>query len=455
MLEKIFQKNETIINYIYLFNKLVLINLASFFSFSLRFTNEDYQKYFIISVFLSAIILLLEITKYNDERFYSSSMQKFILRELNIFFISILILIFFSALLKITNQYSRLWLSIFILQSVIFLIIHKILFNKFYKYLIETNIFTKNVLLIGEFEECKSLLKKFKDDSKYHFRISIFLDKKTQSKLFPIQQISLDNNLQKHINFYSISQIWIIASDGINLKKIKDTLSSYPIDIRTIYQNDSFKNQIVEKTNGYLIYDSSLSPFYGLNYLSKLFIDIVLSSLLIVLVSPILIIVSFLIVLEDGMPFLFIQKRHGWDGSEIKIFKLRSLKQSRSTAQVGKNDKRLLKIGKFIRKYSIDELPQFFNVLKGDMSIVGPRPHALAHNDEFSKKIRGFMNRHRCKPGITGLAQVRGSRGEINNKAELQFRYHSDLEYLKNWSLWLDISIIIKTAFIFLFQKAN
>ena len=150
---------------------------------------------------------------------------------------------------------------------------------------------------------------------------------------------------------------------------------------------------------------------------------------------------------EDGFPILFTQNRTGWDGRRFKIYKLRSLKKIvfEKTKQVTKNDDRLLKIGKVVRRYSIDELPQFFNVLLGDMSVVGPRPHMVSHTEMYAKSVDKFMVRHFIKPGITGLAQTKGFRGEVESEKDIINRVKYDIFYLENWSLLLDIKIIFNT----------
>ena len=164
--------------------------------------------------------------------------------------------------------------------------------------------------------------------------------------------------------------------------------------------------------------------------------------------SPILLISSILIFIEDGTPILFTQNRTGWDGRRFRIYKLRSLKKTNfdKTKQVITNDKRLLKVGLFLRRFSIDELPQFFNVLKGDMSIVGPRPHMVSHTHMYAEKIDKFMVRHFIKPGITGLAQVSGFRGEVEDDDFIKNRVKYDIYYLENWSILMDIRIVLKTV---------
>ena len=173
---------------------------------------------------------------------------------------------------------------------------------------------------------------------------------------------------------------------------------------------------------------------------------------------PLIILFSILIVVEDGFPILFKQKRTGWDGKTFNIFKLRSIKKAKSnneSKQVKAGDSRLLKVGKIIRRLSIDELPQFLNVLKGDMSIVGPRPHMPDHTKHYSKEVQNFMQRHKCLPGITGWAQVNGLRGPTEGEGLMNKRFQHDLYYIKNWNLMLDVYILIRTVFVVLFQKVD
>jgi putative colanic acid biosynthesis UDP-glucose lipid carrier transferase len=157
--------------------------------------------------------------------------------------------------------------------------------------------------------------------------------------------------------------------------------------------------------------------------------------------------------LTSAGPILFKQRRYGLNGQEILVYKFRSMKVMEDGAKVQqatRNDSRITPLGGFLRKTSLDELPQFINVLQGRMSLVGPRPHAVAHNEMYRKLISGYMLRHKVKPGITGWAQVNGFRGETDTLEKMQQRVNYDLEYLRNWSLSLDLQILIKTALVFL-----
>lgn len=191
------------------------------------------------------------------------------------------------------------------------------------------------------------------------------------------------------------------------------------------------------------------TPFMGINRVVKRTTDIVLSILILILISPLLLIIAVAIRLTSPGPAIFKQRRYGLDGSDILVYKFRSMtvmEDGAAVKQAQKNDQRLTPIGGFLRKTSLDELPQFLNVLSGRMSIVGPRPHAVAHNEEYRKLIKGYMLRHKVPPGITGWAQVNGYRDETDTLDKMKGRIDHDLEYLRNWSLRLDLYIIFKTV---------
>jgi putative colanic acid biosynthesis UDP-glucose lipid carrier transferase len=198
------------------------------------------------------------------------------------------------------------------------------------------------------------------------------------------------------------------------------------------------------------------SPFIGTNALLKRASDIVLSSLILMLIAPIMLAVAIGIKRSSPGPVIFKQRRHGLDGREIVVYKFRSMTTQDNgpvVVQATRNDPRVTPFGAFLRRTSLDELPQFINVLQGRMSIVGPRPHALAHNEQYRELIKAYMVRHKVRPGITGWAQVNGSRGETDTTDKMAERLRLDIEYLRNWSLGLDLRIIARTAGLTLFDR--
>lgn len=215
-------------------------------------------------------------------------------------------------------------------------------------------------------------------------------------------------------------------------------------------------NHSVREIAGVPLICLSETPLIGSNAFAKSMFDRGVAATAILVLSPVLLSAALAISLTSRGPVLFKQKRHGFDGAIFNVWKFRSMKVHEeadgNVTQATKNDKRLTVIGSFLRKSSVDELPQLFNVLAGSMSLVGPRPHALAHNKQYSSKIEAYMTRHRIKPGLTGLAQVNGYRGRTDTLEKMATRVQYDLAYINNWSIWLDIQIIIRTVFV-LFSK--
>ncbi|HEY0956018.1 MAG TPA: undecaprenyl-phosphate glucose phosphotransferase [Roseateles sp.] len=208
--------------------------------------------------------------------------------------------------------------------------------------------------------------------------------------------------------------------------------------------------------NGVPVVGICETPFTGTNSLIKRISDIVLASIILVLISPILLLLAIGVKLSSPGPVIFKQRRNGLDGEEIIVYKFRSMRTQDNGAvvkQATKGDSRITPFGAFIRKTSLDELPQFINVLQGRMSIVGPRPHAVAHNEQYRELIKAYMVRHKVKPGITGWAQVNGLRGETDTIDKMKARVEYDLEYLRNWSLALDLQIILRTVRLVVFDR--
>lgn len=199
------------------------------------------------------------------------------------------------------------------------------------------------------------------------------------------------------------------------------------------------------------------TPFTGFNGMVKRLADIIFSAAILILISPVLVAIAIGVKMSSPGPIIFKQRRYGLDGQEILVYKFRSMTVTEDGAKVTqatKNDQRVTKFGAFLRKSSLDELPQFINVLQGRMSVVGPRPHAVSHNEMYRKLIKGYMIRHKVKPGITGWAQVNGLRGETETLDKMKARIDYDLDYLRNWNPKLDMYIVCKTiAVVFKGEK--
>jgi putative colanic acid biosynthesis UDP-glucose lipid carrier transferase len=191
------------------------------------------------------------------------------------------------------------------------------------------------------------------------------------------------------------------------------------------------------------------TPFYGYRGVVKRLTDTALSLVILLLLLPVLVLIAILVKASSPGPIIFKQRRYGLDGREIAVYKFRTMRVTEDGAhirQASKTDERITRIGSMLRRASLDELPQLINVLQGRMSLVGPRPHAVAHNEEYRKLIKGYMVRHKVLPGITGLAQVNGCRGETAQLEQMEARVNYDLDYLRHWTPMLDIKIILLTV---------
>lgn len=217
-------------------------------------------------------------------------------------------------------------------------------------------------------------------------------------------------------------------------------------------------NHGMSVTLGIPMIDISVSPMFGRRRVAKAVLDYTVASLALLVLSPLLIAIAIAIKLTSKGPVLFLQKRHGWNDEEIWVYKFRSMavhhEPGDSITQAQREDSRVTPLGRILRKTSLDELPQFINVLQGRMSVVGPRPHALKHNHEYVKLIPRYALRHKVKPGITGWAQICGYRGETDTLYKMENRVKHDIYYLEHWSLWMDFRIIFLTP-LAMFQNTN
>jgi len=259
---------------------------------------------------------------------------------------------------------------------------------------------------------------------------------------------------------YQIKRIYFALPMNTSHQIRSLQLSLLDLNLDIIWAPDIFGLHMispsVKEIAGIPLYYLSESPMVEGAKLNKMLLDKLLAISALLLLSPVMLAAAVAVKFSSSGPVLFRQERHGMDGKIINVLKFRSMKvhreQEGKTTQATKNDARVTRVGSFLRKSSLDELPQLFNVLKGDMSLVGPRPHARAHNDYYASKIESYMSRHRILPGMTGLAQVNGCRGETDTLEKMEKRVEYDLAYINNWSIWMDIRILAKTVYT-LFSK--
>ena len=479
-LEKLFQKNdETYILFLKIAGIFVLFassymafylrNYTNFYSFLIIFdiTAIPTQLVFVNSIYYYATLVhvatyLVVILFSKKEKFYQKGFFSLFDTYYKLIFLSFLIVVLAAISFKITEQYSRIWFFSNVIISFFISLLLKIYFDSKYEKLIRTNRIQRNVLLVGDLESCDRIASNFrmnKDISIIKGLVptnEVKIDRHSSMPVF-----SLHSDFKKIIDYHHIGQIWIISSANTFYKidDLIDQFTVFAIDCRVVTQASKYEyERDILRSENLSFYDISFSKFYGSGLLIKTFIDKTFSLLALIVALPIILLFSIFIILEDGFPIFFIQKRTGWDARAFNMYKLRSIYKSATadkTKQVKKGDTRVMFIGKIMRRLSIDELPQFYNVLIGDMSVVGPRPHMLEHSAFYSKQILAFLQRHKCPPGITGWAQVNGLRGPTEKPKQMKKRYDYDLYYIKNWSIIFDIYIMIKTVFVIFKHKVD
>lgn len=367
------------------------------------------------------------------------------------------VLVVSSAILKTTAWYSRIWFGTWTLLAITMLFIVKRLMVIGLRELRGRGWNQKNIVIFGAGELGQMVAERLKDAEWAGFRISAFLDDGSPSSngspipLYNSATLDLETFIKEH----DVQELWFALplKAEERVREVLFALRHSTIQIRFVPNIFSFKlllGHSISDVAGIPVVDINSSPISGMNRVIKEIEDRVLAAIILTLISPIMALIALAIRLESRGPIVYKQERHGWDGKVIKVYKFRSMRVTEASSefkQATKNDARVTKVGAFIRRTSLDELPQFFNVLQGRMSIVGPRPHPISLNDHYKDKVEFYFQRHKVKPGITGWAQVNGYRGETDTLEKMERRIQYDLQYIQNWSLWLDLKIIFLTIF--------
>lgn len=370
------------------------------------------------------------------------------------------ILLFFGYATGYLWAYSReLVLNWVLLTPLVMLLAHFFIRKLLYRYR-SSQFVLRQAVIIGASELGCQLRDRLGEDAMLGIEFKGFFDDRTEDRVAlaesdRAQLIGNSSVLADYVGANAIDLIYIALPMGMQpriiklLDDLKDTTASIYF-VPDIFLFDLIQARI-DDVGGLPIVAVCETPFSGMNGFFKRASDIVLSILILIMISPVLAALAIGVKLSSPGPVLFKQRRYGLDGREIVVYKFRSMtvcEDGPTIVQAAKNDTRVTRLGAIMRRTSLDELPQFINVLQGCMSIVGPRPHAVAHNETYRKLIKGYMIRHKVKPGITGWAQINGLRGETETVDKMKARIEYDLDYLRNWSLRLDIGIILRTVLL-------
>lgn len=367
--------------------------------------------------------------------------------------------------LKVSEIYSRLWMYSFGASSVVLIIALRLLVYRCLSMLSRRRVIGRNLVVLGAGAQAQQFIERIGRVKPYFTEFH---------GVYALEAESIGQDVAGHEVKGAMDDLIKAARNGEiddvvvampwnadrALTQAVETLKELPINVFIGSDLAGFHlafRPAFGTFENLPMFEVVQRPISGWSQLLKTLEDYAISLVGLILVSPLLLATAIAIKLESRGPVFFKQKRLGFNNQEFAIYKFRSMYQSDDvpavTKQATKGDPRITRVGRFIRSTSIDELPQIFNVLNGTMSLVGPRPHALDHNEEFARSVRGYFARHKVKPGITGWAQVNGFRGETDSHEKIQGRVERDVYYAENWSLLFDLRIIIMTALVVLFQK--
>ncbi|MEC9346952.1 MAG: undecaprenyl-phosphate glucose phosphotransferase [Pseudomonadota bacterium] len=363
---------------------------------------------------------------------------------------------FFS---KTSADYSRIWLATWLVLSFLSLAGFRIALSWRIVTWQRDGILVRNVVIVGHGEPVNRLVRHVVSaPPEFGVRLlGVFNDLPDAAPLPPDTPVLGDaDDLMRYLREASVQEVVVAVpwSEEERIGKLLDRLREVPVDVTLAPEPFAYRmmDRRIEHLSGLPLTVVQERPLAGWNYIIKGVEDRLLALLILILISPLMAVIAILIRLDSPGPALFRQQRYGFNNNVFTVYKFRSMRNdagdSRGGRQATKGDPRITRIGAFIRKTSLDELPQIFNVLQGDMSLVGPRPHAVAHNEEYAGIIDQYLGRHKVKPGITGWAQIHGLRGETDTPEKMAMRVQYDLYYIDNWSLWLDLKILFRTIFV-------
>ncbi len=380
------------------------------------------------------------------------SLKEIFLRVVQTWFILAICLVGAAFAFKLSSSYSRLVVALWFLLSPALLVLQRIFVYSILRVMRGKGWNSRNLAIIGGGKNAQKLAEWVKEYEWMGLKlVGIYDDRKERGDVDSSGSVE---GLVSAAREGKIDYVYVALPMRAE-QRIVEIVSAFSDTTASVYiMPDSFVFDLMHarwiNMGGIPMVSVFESPFYGVNGWVKRIEDIVLGSLILLVIAIPMLFIAIGVKLTSKGPVLFRQRRYGLNGRVVEVWKFRSMtccEDGSEIPQAKKNDCRVTSFGSFLRKTSLDELPQFINVLQGHMSLVGPRPHAVSHNEQYRRLIHGYMLRHKVKPGITGWAQVNGWRGETDTVEKMKARVEHDLYYIRNWSLWFDIRIILLTLF--------
>jgi Undecaprenyl-phosphate glucose phosphotransferase len=369
--------------------------------------------------------------------------------------IVVLVLVSIAAMLKVTDYYSRIWFGTWVLICAVGLVAMLLVTHSSAVRARKKGSNRRDIVLVGAGDTARRVEAQIRNDPLSGMQlVACFGVPWSDTQTRPVEQLA------EYVDRNHVQGVWIALpwEEKLLLDRSLEALTTCVVDVNIVPDMAQYQllNQNISEWGGLPVISLAATPMTDTERRIKAVGDWFVALVITLLLSPLLIAITLAIWLGDGRPAIFRQRRLGVGGEAIEVLKFRTMKHVPDDGfrQATPDDDRVTPVGRFLRKTSLDELPQIFNVLKGQMSLVGPRPHPLELNDEFKSRIPKYMLRHKVKPGITGWAQVNGFRGQTDTPEKMALRIQHDLWYIQNWSLWLDLKILLMTPFVMMHRNA-
>ena len=431
--------------------------IAGVAAHTIRFGNLDIPPHYRVALVLGALLTFVvfpHFQLYHSWRGRSLSVQ---LRNVTLAWGTVgLGLLMLSVALKSVDLFSRHWMWLWLATGLIFLLAFRISLTFLLRFMRAYGFNRRSLLIVGTGPHAREVARRVHEHSWTGFDIVGFFAENggpEGGKLEGHPVLGRIDRLGAWVTGHHVDEIWIVLPLRAEerLQEILHELRHCTANIR--YFPDLFGvrllNHGISEIAGMPAIDLSVTPLTGINRFVKACEDRILAAVILILLSPLMLAIAIGVKLSSPGPVLFRQRRHGWDGRPFTVYKFRTMVVHREEpgriTQAQRDDPRITPFGAFLRRTSLDELPQLFNVLRGEMSLVGPRPHPVELNERYKELIESYMLRHKVKPGMTGWAQVNGWRGETNTLEKMERRVEYDLYYIENWSLWFDLKILFLT----------
>lgn len=427
---------------------------AAYLAFLVRFQNLDISSSYHVVIFIGALLVFMACSSTGVYVSWRGRNRAFLFGQLAIsWFLAFSVLFALLVFSKQSSYFSRSWIALWMLLGLMGGLGFRVLVYAVLGLVRSKGWNHKRVLILGGGPTARMVEQRMQHSDWIGYKVvaTIPVTEGGEEGLPCFEGVS---DIEGYIRDQDIKEVWICLplSEGARIHDILHEMRHSTVDVR--YAPDmsdlALLNHRVSEVAGVYTLELTCGGMDEVNLFVKKIEDIVLAMMILLAVSPLLALISIGVKLTSPGPVLFKQQRNGIDGTKIKVYKFRTMYVDSGRAagyieQAQKNDPRVTPFGAFLRRTSLDELPQFYNVLQGRMSVVGPRPHALSHNEHYKELISSYMQRHKVKPGITGWAQVHGLRGETDSVDKMQARVEHDLFYIENWSIWLDIKIVFLT----------